>query len=81
METNISQLRKEGHLAQAYAEAHARHTENPNDLSSTQNLLWVYYDYAKQQIETNNLPNLIKIMKQVCPLMIMDQAYLINAFN
>lgn len=81
MKATVNLLRKQGQLKEAYFLAQKQMNDYPEELNHKNDMLWVYYDFAKEQVRQLNYENVWKIMKQLCELDVADNQMFNDSFN
>lgn len=81
MKATVNLLRKQGQLKEAYFLAQKQMNDYPEEVNHKNDILWVYYDFAKEQVRQINYENVWKIMKQLCELDITDNQMFNDSFN
>lgn len=80
-ELNVSILRKKGKLNEAYARANANMELKPGYLPFIEDVLWVYYDFAKRVVIANNPKNMKRIISKVCELKYLENQMFNESLN
>jgi hypothetical protein len=80
-EISVSTLRKEGKLKQAYSLASDRLDSKPGYIPYVEDIMWVYYEYAKQAVINSRPDNMIRIMSKICNLNYANNQMFNESFN